>query len=404
MADNLTDTSTYVTDAATNTLYVTEANTMQEQKLDITLHVLSSVLLLIIIVLVLMANIIVIVAIGKHDYLRTLSNTFILSLGVADLLVGLLVMIPAMFNQVMEKWIFPETFCTVWIAFDVMLCSGSILSVCLISIDRYLLIMNPLKYKTFMTPFKVVACITAVWVITAFSSFLPIFNGWHRRENTFSDIVAGQCVLQTSLTFALTASFLTILVPIIVTTMLYGAIFKAARRHARLIHAVNALIWHKRPKNIVSTTKDVFSSKASFTLGILLGAFVITWLPFFTVNLIDASCECVDSTLFSFIVWLGYCNSLINAIIYPLLMKNFRYAYGKMFPCLKRIEIFQANIHPTFSSRTKASVRNMELLSMDGSRRGSVIDNYKVNTRHGVFNTESVVKQWKLHTKNKNIC
>lgn len=72
--------------------------------------------------------------------------------------------------------------------------------------------------------------------------------------------------------------------------------------------------------------------KASLTLGVLLGLFFSAWLPFFITNMAQAVCECVPLALFDAITWLGYCNSTINPIIYPLFMRDFKRALAKLLP------------------------------------------------------------------------
>lgn len=47
----------------------------------------------------------------------------------------------------------------------------------------------------------------------------------------------------------------------------------------------------------------------------------------------QAVCECVPATLFDAITWLGYCNSTMNPIIYPLFMRDFKRALGRLLPC-----------------------------------------------------------------------
>uniref|UniRef100_G1P7W9 G-protein coupled receptors family 1 profile domain-containing protein n=1 Tax=Myotis lucifugus TaxID=59463 RepID=G1P7W9_MYOLU len=73
--------------------------------------------------------------------------------------------------------------------------------------------------------------------------------------------------------------------------------------------------------------------KASLTLGILLGMFFVTWLPFFVANIAQAVCDCVSPGLFDVLTWLGYCNSTMNPIIYPLFMRDFKRALGRLLPC-----------------------------------------------------------------------
>ncbi|XP_031350548.1 5-hydroxytryptamine receptor 1-like [Photinus pyralis] len=67
--------------------------------------------------------------------------------------------------------------------------------------------------------------------------------------------------------------------------------------------------------------------KASTTLGIIMSAFTICWLPFFVLALIRPFLDPTSSTLTtlsSLFLWLGYANSLLNPIIYATLNRDFR--------------------------------------------------------------------------------
>lgn len=52
-------------------------------------------------------------------------------------------------------------------------------------------------------------------------------------------------------------------------------------------------------------------------------------MPFF----LQAVCDCISPTLFDVLTWLGYCNSTLNPIIYPLFMRDFKRALGRLLPC-----------------------------------------------------------------------
>ncbi|KAK7864737.1 hypothetical protein R5R35_013616 [Gryllus longicercus] len=64
--------------------------------------------------------------------------------------------------------------------------------------------------------------------------------------------------------------------------------------------------------------------KASTTLGIIMSAFIICWLPFFVLALVRPFVNGVPDALSSFFLWLGYANSLLNPVIYATLNRDFR--------------------------------------------------------------------------------
>ncbi|KAJ6222307.1 hypothetical protein RDWZM_000852 [Blomia tropicalis] len=69
-------------------------------------------------------------------------------------------------------------------------------------------------------------------------------------------------------------------------------------------------------------------TKAAKTVGIIVGGFIVCWLPFFTVYLIRAFCgDCISKLVFQIFFWLGYCNSMINPCIYGLFSRDFRRAF-----------------------------------------------------------------------------
>lgn len=66
--------------------------------------------------------------------------------------------------------------------------------------------------------------------------------------------------------------------------------------------------------------------KASTTLGIIMSAFVVCWLPFFVLALVRPFMEegSIPDAVSALFLWLGYVNSLLNPIIYATLNRDFR--------------------------------------------------------------------------------
>lgn len=72
-------------------------------------------------------------------------------------------------------------------------------------------------------------------------------------------------------------------------------------------------------------------AKATKTVGIIVGGFILCWLPFFTVYLTMGFCgSCIPELLFKVFFYLGYCNSALNPLIYGMVSKDFRFAFKKI--------------------------------------------------------------------------
>ena len=71
--------------------------------------------------------------------------------------------------------------------------------------------------------------------------------------------------------------------------------------------------------------------RAIKTLGTIVGAFVVCWLPFFIVTIVKPFCSCnISKDVEGVVLWLGYCNSLLNPIIYTACNREFHAAFKKL--------------------------------------------------------------------------
>ncbi|RZC42666.1 7tm 1 domain containing protein [Asbolus verrucosus] len=82
-------------------------------------------------------------------------------------------------------------------------------------------------------------------------------------------------------------------------------------------------------KQRISLSKE---RRAARTLGIIMGVFVVCWLPFFLMYVTIPFCPscCPSKRLINFITWLGYINSVLNPIIYTIFNLDFRRAFRKL--------------------------------------------------------------------------
>lgn len=139
--------------------------------------VLASLVVTLLMIVVVVGNMLVIIAIATEKALKNLQNWFIASLAVADFFLGLLIMPFSLANELMGYWVFGTWWCDIHSAMDVLLCTASIMNLCLISLDRYWSITQAVDYLKKRTPVRAAIMITAVWIMSGLICIPPLL-GW----------------------------------------------------------------------------------------------------------------------------------------------------------------------------------------------------------------------------------
>ncbi|EUB59014.1 5-hydroxytryptamine receptor 1A [Echinococcus granulosus] len=170
-------------------------------------------------------NMLVIIAILIVKKLRSPTNLLIVNLAVTDFLVSILVLPFAIAYQILGYWPFNQIICDLYSLSDVLLCTLSILSLCTISIDRYLAITKPLQYAAKRTPKRMLIMIIISWLLSAAISIPPVF-GWEQKNSPF------YCGYSEELTYQIYATMTAFYIPLTVMLVLYGKILVLAKQMA----------------------------------------------------------------------------------------------------------------------------------------------------------------------------
>ncbi|XP_063301307.1 D(1A) dopamine receptor [Pelobates fuscus] len=335
---------------------------------DSSFRVLTGCFLSVLILSTLLGNTLVCAAVVRFRHLRSkVTNFFVISLAVSDLLVAVLVMPWKAVAEIAGFWPF-GSFCNIWVAFDIMCSTASILNLCVISVDRYWAISSPFRYERKMTPKVAFIMISVCWTLSVLISFIPVQLNWHKAKTTsFFDLnitlqgsTMDNCDSSLNRTYAISSSLISFYIPVAIMIVTYTRIYRIAAKQIRRISALERAAVHA--KNCQNTTgnrssidcqQPESSLKTSFkretkvlkTLSVIMGVFVCCWLPFFILNCMVPFCDpsaktsgtepfCISSTTFDVFVWFGWANSSLNPIIYAF-NADFRKAFSTLLGCYR---------------------------------------------------------------------
>ncbi|XP_063629726.1 alpha-2 adrenergic receptor isoform X1 [Cydia splendana] len=191
--------------------------------------ILASVVVTVLMIMVVVGNMLVIIAIVTEKALKNIQNWFIASLAVSDFFLGLIIMPFSLANELMGYWIFGFWWCEIHSAMDVLLCTASIMNLCLISLDRYWSITQAVDYLKTRTPARAALMIAAVWLMSALVCIPPLL-GWRvtRPPQQFP-----QCKVSEDMGYVIYSALGSFYIPSCIMVFVYIRIYYAAKARAR---------------------------------------------------------------------------------------------------------------------------------------------------------------------------
>ncbi|XP_036425507.1 adenosine receptor A1 [Colossoma macropomum] len=262
-----------------------------------------------------MGNVLVILVVSLNRALRDPTFCFIVSLALADITVGALVIPLAVVISLGLNT--PFYTCLFLSCLLLMITQSSILSLLAIAIDRYLRIKIPTRYSIIVTQRRAWVAVGLCWMSSVITGLVPMF-GWHQTLNGSSTSpIKCQFTSVIRMDYMVYFNFFGwVVVPLTIMTGLYIEIFRVIRRQL-----------NRRAEASSDSSKYYHKElKLAKSLALVLFLFALCWLPIHIMNCITYFCPKCDLPKSAIYVgiFMSHVNSALNPLVYAFRIQRFR--------------------------------------------------------------------------------
>uniref|UniRef100_A0A8C3AFZ6 Gastrin/cholecystokinin type B receptor n=1 Tax=Cyclopterus lumpus TaxID=8103 RepID=A0A8C3AFZ6_CYCLU len=320
-----------------------------------------------------LGNSLIIAVLVRNRRMRTVTNLFLLSLAISDLMVSLVCIPFTLIPNLMRDFIFGTGMCKLVMYFMGVSVSVSTFNLVAISLERYSAICNPLTSRTWQTKSHAAKVITATWVVSFIlmlpypvSSVLKPFTRHNNSTGFMCRLVWPNDVIQQSWYVSLV--LLLFLIPGIVIMSAYGLIclelyrgitFELSSRKSSRERQLSTgsikpgdsdgcYLQPSKKKSITLSTGTPSSNSTANLMAkkrvirmllVIVFLFFLCWTPVFVVNAWQAfdqrSAYRLTGAPISYIHLLSYTSACVNPIIYCFMNKRFRQGMLATFTCCR---------------------------------------------------------------------
>ena len=280
--------------------------------------------------------------VDPYRQLRTLQNYYLISLGVSDLLMGLVTET----LLIATYWNSSEAVFRAHYFFAIVSGVSSLLNIAAVSIHRYFAVKIPLNFHNVMTRRRIQISIAIIWIYTLHFPILPIAGFVDPGYQIYLYVLG--CFL-----------------PSVVISVAYAGIFKTIRAHTKTL---------MNGRNIGNTAlKSAMAREKSTTktMLIVLVVFFSFWMPFLAVDLIMVQFSLCDTFHFhvarDVTLTLTYFSSCVNPLLYAWRVMQFRRAFIRLLGLRKLMARSNNTVQPLASLRSHCTDHDVARSRYDNS-------------------------------------
>ncbi|NXP30831.1 HRH1 protein, partial [Leiothrix lutea] len=210
-------------------------------------------------------NILVLCAVKTEKKLQTVGNLYIVSLSIADLIVGAAVMPLNIVDLLSPRWPLGLAACSFWLSMDYVASTASIFNLFILCMDRYRSVQQPLRYLKYRTKMRASLLILGAWLLS-FTWVIPILC-WHLIANHGQrKVPEDKCETEFSKVawFKVLTAIFNFYLPSLLMLWFYCKIFRAVQRHCQHRELSSGSYWSSVEKTTVQNQTKMKDEKNIF--------------------------------------------------------------------------------------------------------------------------------------------
>ena len=275
-------------------------------------------------------NLLVVISIYRNPSLRTITNYFVLSLAMTDILYPITVLPLTVVSSATSRYDLGGGIpCKIQAISALILLNISLYIMAVMAVNRYVCVCKQHKYKKWFNKKTCLILIIGGWIVycvlglfietsnIVYIKFFPrkIICNLSRSKKTISTKITGNFIL----TFA-------ILLPFSIITFCYFKIFKKIREHKNNV----------APASNRTLGTNVQEIKVTWTMFAVVMGFVLTWVPALVLMLISSHYKnSIPREVHTLVTYLTSSSSTVNPVMYGAMNPMLRKEYKRIIRCLR---------------------------------------------------------------------
>lgn len=275
-------------------------------------------------------NLLVLYIVYKTPRLRTVPGLFVSSLALSDIAMACLGTPPSLVSLIRGRWTSGFAACQFQGFVVITTVSASLMTMALMSVDRFFRVVHPIKHRFFFTMPRAQLLTVGVWVIAVTTPIPYLGSG---KKYIFHP---GKffCFHEENISLATSVIYIYVSTSLAVLTFCYFNVFRHLRLNSQRVKNMRGTFASEHDDTHKLSAEEI---KLTRTLFVTVLGYLVCWTPVLVIDFVDMGLGGWSLARGIYVMYtnIGLASSSLNPIIYGALNQTFRREYKKLF-CFRK--------------------------------------------------------------------